>query len=70
MKPRRTLLGAAMGLLISLCLAGAPRLAHAHDEVTVYAAASLKNALDAIVATWQAGGSRKVKISYAASSAL
>lgn len=71
MMVRRTIFGAALGLLASLCLAGtvAPP-AQAQAGVTVYAAASLKNALDAVVAQWQAETGRKTKISYAASSAL
>ncbi len=70
MTVRRTILGAALGLVASLWLAGAPAPARAQDEVTVYAAASLKNALDAITAKWQAETGRRPKISYAASSAL
>lgn len=70
MKSGRALLGAALGLVLALCVAAAPRPALAQQEVTVYAAASLKNALDAIVAKWQGEGGGKAKISYAASSAL
>jgi molybdate transport system substrate-binding protein len=39
-------------------------------EVIVFAAASLKNALDAINDAWQKESGKKAKISYAASSAL
>lgn len=70
MKSGRALLGVALGLVLALCVAAAPRPALAQQEVTVYAAASLKNALDAIVAKWQGEGGGKAKISYAASSAL
>ncbi len=70
MTARRTMLGAALGLVASLWLIGAPAPAKAQEDVTVYAAASLKNALDAITAKWQAETGRKAKISYAASSAL
>ena len=44
--------------------------AQAADNVVVFAAASLKNALDAIGAAWTAGTGREATISYAASSAL
>lgn len=40
------------------------------QEITVFAAASLKTALDEINAQWQAGAPHKATISYAASSAL
>ncbi len=40
------------------------------EEITVFAAASLKNALDAIAADWQAETGTAVVISYAGSSAL
>jgi molybdate transport system substrate-binding protein len=40
------------------------------DEITVFAAASLKNALDAIAAGWQAQSGNSVAISYGGSSAL
>lgn len=70
MMARRMMLGAALGFLASLWLAGMAAPARAQDDVTVYAAASLKNALDAITAKWRAETGRKAKISYAASSAL
>ncbi|MCF3640650.1 molybdate ABC transporter substrate-binding protein [Rhizobium sp. TRM95111] len=40
------------------------------DKVTVFAAASLKNALDDVAAAWKADGGATVQASYAASSAL
>lgn len=55
-------LGAAVGL-------GAPAGAQAQD-ITVFAAASLKDALDSINTQWQADSKHKATISYAASSAL
>jgi molybdate transport system substrate-binding protein len=59
----RTLqLAAALILTLSAC-------AHA-DNLTVFAAASLKNALDGIVKTHTTGSGDKVTVSYAASSAL
>jgi molybdate transport system substrate-binding protein len=42
----------------------------AAQEVMVFAAASLKNALDAVSAAWQAETGKRATISYAASSAL
>ncbi len=42
----------------------------AAQDVTIFAAASLKNALDNIGAAWTAGSGKKAVISYAASSAL
>jgi molybdate transport system substrate-binding protein len=47
----------------------APARAQGPDMV-VFAAASLKNALDAVAAQWQKEGGTKLAISYAASSAL
>jgi len=44
-------------------------MAHA-DEVTVYAAASLTNAMKDISAAWQAGNKDTIKTSFAASSVL
>jgi molybdate transport system substrate-binding protein len=44
--------------------------AQAADNVLVFAAASLKNALDAVNIAWQADTGRTATISYAASSAL
>jgi molybdate transport system substrate-binding protein len=43
---------------------------HAADKTVVFAAASLKNALDGVNAAWQAETGRTATISYAASSAL
>ncbi|HWE16227.1 MAG TPA: molybdate ABC transporter substrate-binding protein [Hyphomicrobiaceae bacterium] len=61
-------LGAALALGWS-----APQQASAQapsSDLVVFAAASLKNALDAINAQWQKETGRSAKISYAASSAL
>jgi len=59
------------GIVVAACLAasGAASGAAAAD-VTVFAAASLKNALDDINAAWKAGAGKEATISYAASSAL
>jgi molybdate transport system substrate-binding protein len=51
-----------------LCVS-APRAAQA-DDVVVFAAASLKDALDAIDSDWQKASGKHATISYAASSAL
>lgn len=59
---RRALLAATLTL-------GLPALAGA-AEVTVFAAASLKNALDAAAAVWQADTGNTVVISYGGSPAL
>src|ERR1700761_5460184 len=57
---------AFLGLGLAL-LAGSPALA---DNLTVFAAASLKNALDDISAKWKEGGGATVAASYAPSSTL
>jgi molybdate transport system substrate-binding protein len=57
----------ALAVLILLSSLGG--LARA-DDVVVFAAASLKNALDDVAATWKAQSGKAAKISYAASSAL
>ena len=54
----------AFGALVS----GAPALAE--SKVTVFAAASLKNALDEVSAAWKTETGKDTAISYAASSAL
>lgn len=63
------------GLVLALGLAWAgasvlPASAQAEEKVTVFAAASLKNALDAINAEWQKESGKETTVSYAASSAL
>jgi len=71
---RRSLLGRSLlglGLALPAALPLVPRRAQAAGEVVVFAAASLKNALDEIAATWAKNtGKAAPKISYAASSAL
>src|SRR5262245_32750162 len=70
---RRTWLAGLLSLTAAATIAvGPPRpaaLAQSGD-VVVFAAASLKNALDAINDAWQTESGKKAKISYAASSAL
>jgi molybdate transport system substrate-binding protein len=66
---RRSLLG--LGLALPGAMAFVPRMAQAAGELVIFAAASLKNALDEIAATWAKDtGKAAPKISYAASSAL
>jgi molybdate transport system substrate-binding protein len=69
--PHRTLLAKAATLVLAVALllrmAGSGLAA---DKVTVFAAASLKNALDAASASWIAETGTDVTVSYAASSAL
>lgn len=59
----------AVGGLAAVLCAAAPA-AFAQANVTVFAAASLKNALDDINAAWKAEAGKEAVISYAASSAL
>jgi molybdate transport system substrate-binding protein len=56
-------------LAIALVMVAAPGSAKAED-VLVFAAASLKNALDDAAGSFQQNGGAKVNVSYAASSAL
>jgi len=67
---RREWLNSALGLAAAAFIAG-PDLARAQEGgVLVFAAASLKNALDAINAQWQKETGKRATISYGASSAL
>lgn len=59
----------ALGILC-LGIAGLSCPAAAADKVTVFAAASLKTALDAVNAAWQVETGKETTASYAASSAL
>jgi molybdate transport system substrate-binding protein len=61
-------LAAALAIL-GIVLAGRPAAA-ADPDIIVFAAASLKNALDAVEADWRRQSSKHAAISYAASSAL
>jgi molybdate transport system substrate-binding protein len=72
---RRKLLGRGFGLLAALVLmlgVGALQTpAHAQGgDLIVFAAASTKNALDAVNARWRSETGKSARISYAASSAL
>ena len=62
--------GAAAALLLTAGAFAIPNAAAAAEKVTVFAAASLKNALDAANAAWKAEKGGEVTASYAASSAL
>jgi molybdate transport system substrate-binding protein len=62
----RLVAGAAV---LALVVAGAPTRANA-DDLLVFAAASLKNAMDDAVSAFEQGGGAKVNVSYGASSAL
>jgi len=64
---RRSLLGLA---LAAATVSGLPIAAAQAEDVTVFAAASLKNALDDIAAAYKDETGKSVLISYAASSAL
>src|SRR5215475_9290593 len=69
---RRNWLAGLLGLAVTATLTGGPQptaQAQAGDLV-IFAAASLKNALDAINAHWQKETGRKALISYGASSTL
>src|SRR5262249_25974904 len=68
-KTLRGVFGAAVALLLPWRLG--QRRAHAQGgDVVVFAAASLKNALDAINTQWQKETGKKATISYASSPAL
>ena len=57
-------------IALVLLSVAAPIQAAWADDVVIFAAASLKNALDDAAATFKSGGGASTKISYAASSAL
>ena len=68
---RRTLLAASAGVTAALLLAAPSRPTEAQgSDVLVFAAASLKNALDAVNAQWTKEAGKKAVISYASSAAL
>ena len=71
MSYRSSVASLAAAVLFTLAgWAGAVSAAHAQEKVTVFAAASLKNALDSIGAAWKAESGKELTLSYAASSAL
>ena len=61
---------APLSVVLLLSQAASAQERDAKSPVIVFAAASLKNALDAISAAWQQESGQSSKISYAASSAL
>jgi molybdate transport system substrate-binding protein len=70
---KRKWLGRALSLAVAALLAWGPPQAPVRaqsGDLIVFAAASLKNALDAINAQWQKETGKKAVISYAASSTL
>jgi molybdate transport system substrate-binding protein len=68
---RRRLIGSLTGALGLLAAGWGMQPAAAQDgDVIVFAAASLKNALDAVNDAWQKETGKRAKISYASSSAL
>jgi len=59
------------GVLLAVLLVASPQQLRAVDKgPTVFAAASLKNALDAVAADWQKKTGNKAVVSYAATSSL
>src|SRR6266849_1935628 len=66
---RRGLAGVLIGAVLGISTAGGPASAQVKEPL-VFAAASLKNALDEIAAQWQRESGKKVVISYAASNTL
>ncbi len=66
---RKTPFAIAAWLITGLALVSI-KPSFAADKITVFAAASLKNALDAVTATWMVDSGKEANVSYAASSAL
>lgn len=56
--------------LLAMLAGSTPQPAHAQDQITIFAAASLRNALDEADAAFTKASGFKVTVSYAASSAL
>ena len=69
---RRSLLKFVGGTITALWISGMQLVqpAAAAEKVIIFAAASLKNALDAVNAEWQKEAGKETTVSYAASSAL
>jgi molybdate transport system substrate-binding protein len=71
MKSNRRLHKTVLGLLLSIVLAALPASAFAeNDHVLVFAAASLKNAMDGVVDVYAQDHDTDVRVSYAGSSTL
>ena len=60
----------AVAVMAGLIAGSLGTFAEAQEKVTVFAAASMKNALDAANAAWRAETTKEATVSYAASSAL
>ncbi len=69
-RPQFTGLAIAAVLLLATLAAAVPARAGAGGDITVFAAASLREALDEIVAAWQQRSGSRVRVSYAGSSRL
>jgi molybdate transport system substrate-binding protein len=67
---RRCIFGLATALALAAAVGRVQPVAAQDGDVIVFAAASLKNALDAVNAAWRKESGKKARISYAASSAL
>ena len=70
LRQRLLILAAALFLTGPQCNSASAQGAAANGPVIVFAAASLKNALDGVAAAWQKQSGNGAKISYAASSTL
>src|SRR5215467_14515102 len=66
---KRRLIGLLIGAALVAGTTAEPALAQVKEPL-VFAAASLKNALDDVAASWQRESGKQVKISYAASNTL
>ena len=69
-RSRRFMLGLCGLLALALLLPGVAGAAAAGRPLTVFAAASLKESMDAAAAAYEAASGQPVRVSYAASSAL
>ena len=67
---RRSFIMLAGAATVVAALAGGTVKGFAAEKITVFAAASLKNALDAVAVAWKAETGNEASISYAGSSAL
>lgn len=70
LRPKFT--GFALAIALAFAVSGTvlPARASASGDITVFAAASLKTALDDIVTAWRQRGGERVRVSYAGSSRL
>ena len=68
--PARRCRAAGLAAVLACGLSAGPAVAQGHDDVVVFAAASLKNALDHVDAQYRRDTGKSAKISYEASSTL